>query len=59
MFILRYIATLFINFFSITQPNPESQNRAALYIAALLLGVGAFLAVIVTITVHVVHHSLH
>jgi hypothetical protein len=58
MFILRYIAHLFINFFSITQPTPDSENRAALYIAALLVGVLGFLAIVIAITAHVVNHFL-
>jgi len=50
---LRYLATLFINFFSITQPSPEAADRAALYIAAMLLSVLAFVAIVVTIAVHI------
>ncbi len=57
MFILRYIATLFINFFSITQPQPEAMNRAALYIAALLLAVLAFVVLVVTFVAHLLTHS--
>lgn len=53
MKLLRLIATGFINFFSITQPPPEAMDRAALYIAAMLLGVLAFVAAIVGIAVHV------
>ena len=53
MTLLRYIATGFINFFSITQPSPEGENRAALYIAAMLLGVLAFVAFVIALAVHI------
>jgi hypothetical protein len=56
MKVLRYVATLFINFFSITQPQPGSENRTALYIAAMLLAVATFVAVVVTLAVHLLRH---
>ena len=54
MRVLRYIATGFINFFSITQPAPEAENRAALYIAAMLLAVLAFVVTVVIIAANTV-----
>jgi len=53
---LRYIATLFINFFSITQPAPGTENRAALYIAIMLIAVAAFVVTVVTLGVHILRH---
>ncbi|WP_213806564.1 hypothetical protein [Granulicella sp. dw_53] len=53
MRLLRYIAAGFINFFSITQPPPEAENRAALYIAAMLLAVLAFVAIVITFAAHI------
>jgi hypothetical protein len=53
MRLLRYIATGFINFFSITQPSPEAENRAAIYIAVMLAAVLAFVITVVTIAAHV------
>ena len=57
MSFLRHIAQLFINFFSITQPSPETMNRAAIFIAVLLVGVLAILAAFVTSMTHFLHHS--
>ena len=54
MRILRYIAAGFINFFSITQPAPENENRTALYITAMLLAVLAFVVTVVAIAAHTV-----
>ncbi len=50
---LRYIAAGFINFFSITQPSPEAENRAAIYIAVMLLAVLAFVATVITFAAHI------
>ena len=41
---LLYLANIFINTFGITQPTPKTANRAAWFIAFMLLGV------IVTVT---------
>jgi hypothetical protein len=51
--LLRYIAAGFINFFSITAPQPEAENRAALYIVAMLLAVLAFIAAVITFAAHI------
>jgi hypothetical protein len=56
MRLLRYIAAGFINFFSITQPAPGTENRAALFIAAMLAAVIVFVAVVVGVAVHVLSH---
>ncbi len=55
MNLLRYIAAGFINFFSITAPKPEDENRAALYIAGMLTGVALFVVVVVSVALHVLH----
>ena len=52
MRLLRYIATGFINFFSITQPSPENEDRAAWFIAIMLFAVLAVVATIATVAVH-------
>ncbi len=52
MQLLRYIASAFINFFSITQPSPEDEDRAVWFIAFLLLGVLAFVATAAALAVH-------
>ncbi len=52
MRVLRYIATGFINFFSITQPAPEAENRTAVLIAAMLLAVLAFVVTAVSLAAH-------
>jgi hypothetical protein len=36
---LLYLANIFINTFGITQPSPKTANRAAWFIAIMLLGV--------------------
>jgi hypothetical protein len=56
MRLLRYIATGFINFFSITAPAPGQENRAALYIAGMLTAVALFVVVVVSLALHVLHH---
>ena len=56
MSVLRYIAAGFINFFSITQPAPGTENRAALFIAAMLAAVIAFVVVVIGVAVHVLSH---
>jgi len=53
---LRFIAAGFINFFSITAPVPGQENRAALYIAAMLTGVLLFVVVAVSLAIHVLRH---
>ena len=53
MKLLRYIAAGFINFFSITQPKPESENRAAIYIALMLVAVLAFVVTVITIAAQI------
>lgn len=52
MRLLRYIAIGFINFFSITQPSPENEDRAAWFIAIMLFAVLAVVATIATVAVH-------
>lgn len=52
MRLLRYIATGFINFFSITQPSPENEDRAAWFIAIMLFAVLAVVATIAAVAVH-------
>jgi len=49
MRLLRYIAAAFINFFSITQPAPQALDRAAIYIAVMLLAVACFVVLMGTI----------
>jgi hypothetical protein len=56
MGLLRYIAAGFINFFSITAPKPEDENRAALYIAGMLTAVLLFVVVAVSLAIHVLRH---
>jgi hypothetical protein len=53
MRLLRYIATGFINFFSITQPSPEAENRIAIYIAIMLAAVLAFVLLVVSLAAHI------
>jgi hypothetical protein len=57
MTLLRYIATAFINFFSITQPAPEDEDRAAWFIAIMLLVVLAAVTSAVSIAVHYLRSS--
>jgi hypothetical protein len=56
MGLLRYIAAGFINFFSITAPKPEDENRTALYIAGMLTAVLLFVVVAVSLAIHVLRH---
>jgi hypothetical protein len=49
---LRYIATAFINVFSITQPSPENEDRAAWFIAIMLLAVLGVVTTAAALTVH-------
>jgi hypothetical protein len=53
MKLLRYIAAGFINFFSITHPPPGSENRAAIYIALMLVAVLAFVITVIAIASHI------
>ena len=53
MKVLRYIAAGFINFFSITQPKPEAEDRAAIYIALMLGAVLAFVVTVIALAAHV------
>jgi|HubBroStandDraft_2_1064218.scaffolds.fasta_scaffold902152_1 hypothetical protein len=52
MLLLRYIAVAFINFFSITQPPPEALDRAAIYIAVMLVAVAGFVILMGTVAFH-------
>lgn len=52
MRLLRYIAVAFINFFSITQPSPEAQDRAAIYIALMLVAVACFVVLMGMVAFH-------
>lgn len=56
MKLLRYIAAGFINFFSITQPSAEKEDRAAIFIAIMLLAVVAVVAGVVLFAAHVLLH---
>ena len=49
---LLFLSNAFINTFGITQPSPKAANRAAWFIAVLLLGV---IVTVVTVGVFVVH----
>jgi hypothetical protein len=53
MRLLRYIATGFINFFSITQPSPEAEDRIAIYIAVMLAAVLAFVVAVISLAAHI------
>jgi flagellar biogenesis protein FliO len=55
MNLLRYFASAFINFFGITQPSREEENRASLFIAFLFASMLAMLGVILFLLVHVFH----
>ena len=44
MKLLLYLANAFINTFGITQPTPQAANRAARFIAVMLLAVIATVA---------------
>ncbi len=48
---LRYLAGAFIDTFGITRPPSDGQNRAALYIAALLVGLILLLSVAIAAAV--------
>ncbi len=52
MSFLRYISVAFINFFSITQPSRETQDRAAIYIAIMLAAVALFVVLMGTVVFH-------
>ncbi len=56
MKVLRYIATGFINFFSITQPSPENEDRAAIFIAIMLAAVALFVGTAIFLAAHVLGH---
>ena len=49
---LLFLSNAFINTFGITQPSPKAANRAAWFIAVLLLGV---LVTVVTAGIFVIH----
>jgi hypothetical protein len=46
MVLLRYLASVFIDVFGITHPSVEARDRAALYIAFLLLAMIAALLLV-------------
>jgi hypothetical protein len=52
MKLLRYLANAFINTFGITQPTPQAANRAALFIAIMLLAVIATVATVAGFALH-------
>ncbi len=54
---LLYLANVFINTFGITQPTPKTANRAALFIAVMLLGVMALVATVAIFILHWVTHN--
>lgn len=49
---LLYLANIFINTFGITQPTPKSANRAAWFIAIMLLAVIVTVATVAIFTLH-------
>ncbi|HMH13193.1 MAG TPA: hypothetical protein VK578_08810 [Edaphobacter sp.] len=52
MKLLLYLANVFINTFGITQPTPKTANRAAWFIAIMLLAVIATVASVAIFTLH-------
>jgi len=53
---IQFIANVFINTMGITQPTPQTANRAAWFIFIMLSGV---LAVIITIAIVAIHLASH
>jgi hypothetical protein len=53
MNLLRFLASAFINFFGITQPSPEEETRASLFIAFLFLSMLVMLGAILFLLVDV------
>jgi hypothetical protein len=49
---LLYLANIFINTFGITQPTPKAANRAAWFIAIMLLAVIVTVATVGVFTLH-------
>jgi hypothetical protein len=49
---LLYLANVFINTFGITQPTPKTANRAARFIAIMLLGVVITVVTVAIFTLH-------
>ena len=49
---LLYLANAFINTFGVTQPTPKAANRAAWFIAIMLLGVIVTVAGVAVFTIH-------
>jgi hypothetical protein len=49
---LLYLANVFINTFGITQPTPKTANRAAWFIAIMLLGVIVLVTTVAIFTLH-------
>jgi hypothetical protein len=49
---LLYLANIFINTFGITQPTPQTANRAAWFIAIMLLAVIVTVAAVGIFTLH-------
>ncbi|HWW23569.1 MAG TPA: hypothetical protein VNY78_06665 [Edaphobacter sp.] len=49
---LLYLANIFINTFGITQPSPKTANRAAWFIAIMLLAVIVTVATVAILTLH-------
>ncbi|HMF64404.1 MAG TPA: hypothetical protein VK608_09975 [Edaphobacter sp.] len=57
MKLLLYLANAFINTFGITQPAPKAANRAAWFIAIMLLAVIATVATVAGFALHwFTHH---
>ena len=52
MAVLRYLAGIFIDTFGITHPSPEGRDRAARYIAILLITLALLLCGIVIFAMH-------
>jgi ABC-type amino acid transport system permease subunit len=53
---LLLISNAFINTMGITQPSPESANRAAWFIVAMLATVLAAVATIAVVAIHFASH---
>lgn len=49
---LLYLANAFINTFGITQPTPKAANRAAWFIAIMLLGVIVTVGLVASFAIH-------
>jgi hypothetical protein len=55
MAMLRYLAEIFIDTFGITHPSPEGRDRAARYIAIIVVLLALLLFGIVAFAMHALH----